>query len=61
MASLYFRSYERTMRRVYWVEFLDELLEATHRTQSRTPPEPSSVENDERTIALRQRRPDRRR
>jgi hypothetical protein len=61
MASLYFRNYERTMRRIYWLEFVDELLEAAHLEQFRTPPEQSAVENGDRSIALRQRRPDRQR
>jgi hypothetical protein len=61
MASVYFRNYERTMRRIYWLEFVDELLESAHREQSRPPPEQSAGENGDGSTALRQRRPDRRR
>jgi hypothetical protein len=61
MASPFFRNYERTVRRIYWLEFVDEQLEAAHRLQFRTPLVQSAAENEIQSNADRQRRPDRRR
>jgi hypothetical protein len=61
MGSLFFRNYERTMRRVYWLEFVEEQLEAVHRERFCTSLEPSAGETGTRSNADRRRRPNQRR
>jgi hypothetical protein len=61
MASPFFRNYERTMRRIYWLEFVDEQLEAAHRLQFRTSLVQPAAGIDIQSNADRKRRPDRRR
>jgi hypothetical protein len=61
MASPFFQNYERTMRRIYWLEFIDEQLEAAHRLQFRTSLVQPAAGSDVQSNADRQRRPIRRR
>jgi hypothetical protein len=58
MGSLFFRNYERTMRRIYWLEFVDEQLEAVHREQCRMASARPAADHGDRTTSVCQRRLD---
>ena len=61
MASPFFQNYERTMRRIYWLEFVDAQLEAAHRLQCRTSLAQPVTGNDIQSESDRQKRLQRRR
>jgi hypothetical protein len=58
MGSLFFRNYERTMRRIYWLEFVDEQLEAAHSEQYRTTSAKPAGEHSDHSLPVRQRHAD---